>query len=122
MVYQKVGADPLNEYLLRGLNGRQFFYRFGLERMDRWDKHLTGTGLWAPEIELEKVTGAADHFHSIYVATYIHGGLIFDGQSACSLVTHPRFENLLFWFPLVAIAASWRNLQDGRQPSSSASR
>ena len=53
------------------------------------------------------------------------GGLIFDGQSACSLVTHPRFENLILWFPLIAIAALWRNRQDaqtGRQPSSSESR
>jgi O-Antigen ligase len=33
------------------------------------------------------------------------GGLIFDGQSACSLVTHPRFEPLLFWVPLVAASA-----------------
>lgn len=161
VIYEKVGVDPLNEYLLRGLNGRQFFYRFGLERMDRWDKHLAGTGLWAPEIELEKVTGAADHFHSIYVATYIHGGiigglmlaailllgvrralalvragepqwlallayglggLIFDGQSACSLVTHPRFENLILWFPLIAVAARWRSVQAGRQLSSSESR
>jgi hypothetical protein len=53
------------------------------------------------------------------------GGLMFDGQSACSLVTHPRFENLLFWFPLIAIFALWRNEREnhpGRQPSSNPSR
>lgn len=33
------------------------------------------------------------------------GGLLFDGQSACSLVTHPRFEALLLWVPLVAVSA-----------------
>ncbi len=53
------------------------------------------------------------------------GGLLFDGQSACSLVTHPRFENLILWFPLIAVAALWRNRQEHqavRQPSSSESR
>lgn len=53
------------------------------------------------------------------------GGLIFDSQSACSLVTHSRFENLTLWFPVLATAAAWRNrgeIQAGRQLSRSESR
>jgi len=157
--------SPAREYLARGDSGRLNFYRYGMANLDQWDKHLTGAGLWGPEQKLKEVTsGQIDHFHSLFVATYVHGGvigsamllgliglglrrawtlsragepqwfallayglggLLFDGQSACSLVTHPRFENLILWFPLVAIAAAWRNGRDrhaGRQPSSSASR
>lgn len=156
--------SPAKEYLARADSGRLNFYKFGLSCMDSWDKHLTGAGLWGPEIKLKEAMGGIDHLHSLVVATYVHGGvigsavmlclvglglgracilsrhghpewlvmlgfglgaLIFDGQSACSLVTHPRFENLILWFPLVAIAAHWRKeqeRQEARQPSSSASR
>ena len=44
---------------------------------------------------------------------------------ACSLVTHPRFENLILWFPLIAVAAQARTpgeRHEVRQPSSSESR
>lgn len=141
----RLNANPVQELIARADSGRHFFYRLGLAQMDTWDKHLTGAGLWGPETKLEQFTGGGiDHFHSIYVATYVHGGvigaallvailvitlrralhlahrsepewlallafgmggLIFDGQSLCSLVTHPRFENLILWFPIVAIAA-----------------
>jgi len=132
--------------------------------VDSWDKHLTGTGLWAAESVIKNKIAPMDHIHSLMVATYVHGGIIgfalflyltgaslvrgwqllaaggspvfallvyglgallFDGQSACSLVTHPRFENLIYWFPVIAIAAAWRNRtesQAGRHPSSSESR
>jgi O-antigen ligase len=157
--------NPAREYLARGDSGRREIYRLGLATMDRWDKHLTGAGLWRAELELERLTdGGLNHLHSLFVATWVHsgvigfaillalivtgvrralalsrtgqpqwlpmlafglGGLIFDGHSACSLVTHPRFENLLFWFPIIAIAAGWRQLRESqaaRQPSSSESR
>ena len=157
---EKLGHNPLREFIERSDTGRSIFYRKGLGYMDTRDKHLTGAGLWGPDLKLERDIGI-EHFHSIYVATYIHsgiigsallmallalgvrrawvllqhgqpqwlallafglGGLIFDGQSLCSLVTHPRFENLILWFPLVVIAAQWRSLQAGRQLSSSGSR
>jgi O-antigen ligase len=160
---EKINQVPLREMIARKDNGRRLFYQMGLGMMDTWDKHLLGAGMWAPEITLERAIGI-DHFHSIYVATYVHGGivgsalllallalgihralalaqagqphwlallafglgaLIFDGQSLCSLVTHPRFENLILWFPLIGAAAQWRTLREGqaaRQPSSSASR
>ena len=157
--------NPAREYLARSDSGRLAIYRTGLSCLDSWDKHLTGAGLWGPEMKVERETGGRiDHLHSLIVATYVHsgivgsaillgligmgltkswrlaragqpqwlallayglGGLIFDGQSACSLVTHPRFENLILWFPLIAAAALWRNCQDiqtGRQLSSSESR
>ncbi|HWB01731.1 MAG TPA: O-antigen ligase family protein [Verrucomicrobiales bacterium] len=150
--------DPLREYFSRGDSGRASFYRCGIESLDTWDKHLTGAGLWGPELTLEAETGGnINHFHSLFVATYIHSGiigsailaallalavrrastlaragqpqwlvllvyglavLINDGQSACSLVTHARFENLVLWFPLVAIAASWRNGENRREITS----
>ena len=51
------------------------------------------------------------------------GALIMDGQSLCSLVTHPRFESFILWFPLVGAAACASRLQTGGlQPSSSESR
>lgn len=159
--------NPAREYFARADSGRSTFYSIGLSCMDSWDKHITGAGLWGPELKLESLTvDRIDHLHSLFVATYVHGGviglamllmmigpglvkswrlaragepqwlaflayglggLIFDGQSACSLVTHPRFENLILWFPLVAVAARWRNRQEsggqtGRQLSSSESR
>lgn len=144
--------NPLQEYIARSDSGRSDIYRIGFSCLDTWDKHLTGSGLWGPELELERITqGQIDHLHSLIVATYVHGGvigfamllvmiglglvkswrlaragepqwlaflayglggLIFDGQSACSLVTHPRFENLILWFPLIAVAARWRNRQE----------
>jgi hypothetical protein len=149
----RLNANPVQELIARSDSGRRIFYRFGLKQMDTWDKHLTGAGLWGPETKLEEATGGGiDHFHSLYVATYIHGGvigaglllamlgitvrrawllalrgepewlallafgmggLIFDGQSLCSLVTHPRFENLILWLPIVAIAARTGLTQDG---------
>jgi hypothetical protein len=160
---EKINQVPLREMIARKDNGRRLFYQMGLGMVDSWDEHLLGAGMWAPEITLERAIGI-DHFHSLYVATYIHGGiigsvlllallalgtcqvlalaragqpqwlallafglggLIFDGQSLCSLVTHPRFENLILWFPLIGAAAQWRTLREnqaGRQPSSSASR
>jgi len=160
---EKLNEAPLQEMIARKDTGRLTFYRIGLSTVDTWDKHVFGAGLWGPELELERINGL-DHFHSLFVATYIHGGvigsalllalltagvrralalaragqphwlamlafglggLIFDGQSLCSLVTHPRFENLILWFPLIGAAARWRTLQEcqaGRQPSSSASR
>ena len=139
----------VEDYFRRGDSGRANFHRCGFESLDSWDKHLTGTGLWVAEAELEKRSGGhIDHLHSIFVATYVHSGLIglsmlaalllmgfrrawalaragqpvwlvllvcgittliYDGQSACSLRTHARFENLVLWFPLIAIAAVWRN-------------
>lgn len=165
LMLSTLSHNPVREYLARSDSGRYTIYRIGLSCLDSWDKHLTGTGLWAPEQKLKQMTDERiDHFHSLFVATYVHsgiigsamfiaiigmgllkalrlarageprwlallaygiGGLIFDGQSACSLVTHPRFENLILWFPLIAVAALWRNrqeLQTGRQPSSSESR
>ena len=157
---ETLNHDPLQEFIARSSTGRTTFYRMGLAWMDTWDQHLTGAGLWEPELMLEKEVGM-NHFHSLYIATYIHsgiigtamlaamlllalrkalallragepewlallafgmGGLMFDGQSACSLVTHPRFENLILWFPLMAVAARWRSVQTGRQLSSSESR
>ena len=152
----------INEYFARGDSGRLYVYRVGLASLDRWDKIITGAGLWGPERNLKTLTnGVIDHLHSLFVATAVHGGiagtamlltliglgarrawtlsragqpqwfallfygiggLLFDGQSACSLVTHPRFENLILWFPLVAIAAAWKEDQEGRQPSKSESR
>ena len=51
------------------------------------------------------------------------GALIMDGQRLCSLVTHPRFESFILWFPLVGAAACASRLQTGGlQPSSSESR
>jgi hypothetical protein len=150
-----ITGNPLREYIARGDSGRARFHRWGLECLDTWDKHLTGAGLWKPELKLEEHTGGnIDHLHSLFVATYVHGGiigsamllglivtgmrrawalaragqpqwpvlltygltvLIYDGQSACSLATHARFENFILWFPLIAIAASWRNLQGDRK-------
>ncbi len=157
---EKLNQVPLREMIARRDTGRRTFYLEGLQMVDTWDKHLLGAGMWGPEIRLERTLGM-DHFHSLFVATYIHGGavgsllllallycgirralalaragepqwlallafglggLIFDGQSLCSLVTHPRFENLILWFPLVGAAAQWSARQEGRQPSSSASR
>ncbi|HEX2750916.1 MAG TPA: hypothetical protein VHM91_23115 [Verrucomicrobiales bacterium] len=139
----------VQDYFRRGDSGRANFHRCGLECLDSWDKHLTGAGLWVAEAELEKRTGGhIDHLHSVFVATYVHSGLIglsmlallllmgfrrawalaragqpvwlvllvcgittliYDGQSACSLRTHARFENLVLWFPLIVTAAAWRN-------------
>ena len=33
------------------------------------------------------------------------GGLIFDGQTICSLTSNPKFETLILWFPLAAASA-----------------
>ncbi len=165
MVLSTLSSNPAREYIARSDSGRFHFYRIGLSCLDSWDKVITGAGLWEPERIIERETASGiNHMHSLFLATYVHGGiigsamllgliglgvkkswwlaragqpqwlaflayglggLIFDGQSACSLVTHPRFENLIFWFPLIAIAALWQNGQDaqaGRQPSSSESR
>ena len=142
---ETVSSDTLAELLARGDTGRFTFYRSGIAMLDTWPKRLTGVGLWEPDEQLERQTsGAANHFHSLPVATLVHsgaagcllllaaiipgllrawhlmqqgqgewlvllafgfGGLIFDGQSACSLVTHPRFEALLLWVPLTAASA-----------------
>ena len=32
-------------------------------------------------------------------------GLIFDGQTICSLTSNPKFETLILWFPLAAASA-----------------
>ncbi len=152
-----LSGNPAREYLARADSGRLVFYSIALSCIDSWDKHLTGAGLWEPELKIERETWKGiDHIHSLFVATYVHsgivgssmllaligiglakswrlfrtgqpqwlallacglGGLLFDGQSACSLVTHPRFENLILWFPLIAVAALWRN---GEEKSGSA--
>ncbi len=165
IVLSTLSSNPAREYIARSDSGRFHFYRVGLSCLSSWDKVITGAGLWEPERIIERESASVmNHMHSMFLATYIHGGiigsvmlvgliglglkkswwlaragqpqwlaflayglggLIFDGQSACSLVTHPRFENLIFWFPLIAIAALWQNGQDaqaGRQPSSSESR
>jgi hypothetical protein len=165
---ERLGHSPVIEYLARRSNGRVNFYNYGFAMVNSWDKHLFGAGLWGPEMELQEITArqlgssGIDHFHSIYIATYIHGGiigsalflallalgvkraaalvsagqpqwlallafglgaLIMDGQSACSLVTHPRFESFILWFPLVGAAAAWSRIQaGGRQLSSSESK
>ena len=79
---EKLSAVPMEEYLARETSGRTTFYRVGLDQMDRWDKHLTGAGLWGPELKLKEATApilgssGIDHFHSIFLATYIHAGVI----------------------------------------------
>lgn len=149
---------PAREYFARADSGRFHFYRYGLSLLDTWDRKLCGAGLWGPEEKLKaQYEGGIDHFHSLFVATVIHGGLagaglllaiiltglakawrlarsgepgwlillacgagglLFDSQSACSLVTHSRFENLIFWFPLIGAAAAFRT-RDAASPSPS---
>lgn len=147
---------PAREYFARADSGRLHFYRSGIAMLDSWDRHLFGAGLWGPEEKLKTLYNQSiDHFHSLFVATYVHGGvtgvalllailgiglvkawqlaragqphwlillccgaggLLFDSQSACSLVTHSRFENLILWFPLIGAAAAANTRQSTAQP------
>ncbi len=37
------------------------------------------------------------------------GGLLFDGETMCSLASQPRFEALILWFPLVAASSVYQH-------------
>lgn len=78
-------VDALVRGGITGLGVLLFTIAWGLRRA--WRLAVEGEGLW------------------FLLAVFGLGGLLFDGDSAFSLLSIPRFETLLLWVPLVIASA-----------------
>jgi hypothetical protein len=137
--------NPAKEFWQRRDNGRFMLYKAAWQTLDDRSSKIIGIGQWGTDARWRShVSWAPEHLHSIFLATFIHGGtiglflllalilkgfqsakdvaflgdptwlallaygcagLIFDGQTLCSLTSVPRIEPLLIWLPIVASSA-----------------
>lgn len=70
-------AVPAREWLERRDSGRIDIYLAALGAQETWSEKLLGLGLWSSEDRW--MCGLADkpnHLHSIFLASYVHGGWI----------------------------------------------
>jgi hypothetical protein len=89
-------VDALVRGGITGLGALLFVIGWGLQRA--WRLAVEGESLW------------------FLLAVFGLGGLIFDGDSAFSLLSIPRFETLLLWVPLV-IASARLQASRGHHPT-----
>ena len=54
-----------------------------------------------------RAAGLARAGDATWLALLAHGcgGLLFDGETLCSLASQPKFESLILWFPLIVTSA-----------------
>ncbi len=70
-------ASPGSEFQSRMDSGRFGFYRAGLRGMNSWEVHLFGRGMWVGEKQMcRELNSAYTHFHSLFVSTYVHSGIV----------------------------------------------
>lgn len=72
-----LATSPVTHLIERGDGGRITLYKHLYERMDGLKEILIGKGLWANNSATKDQVGwsVAFHPHSIYMATFYHGGL-----------------------------------------------
>ena len=137
--------NPAKEFWQRRDNGRFMLYKAAWQTLDDPSSKILGIGQWGTDERWRShVSWTPEHLHSIFLATFIHGGVIgflllmtlmlkgfqsakdvayhgdptwlallvygcaglmFDGQTLCSLTSVPRIEPLLIWLPIVASSA-----------------
>lgn len=104
------GIAPLQQFVLRGDSGRFAIYSAVWCRMQDACSFVLGHGLFARETLPEDEAGSmAFHAHSMYVATFYHGGvfgllllfaILFTGLRRAWLCLHHRQEPV--WLALLA--------------------
>ena len=140
-----VVRNPVREFVERQDSGRFGIYRAGMASLGKPTEIIFGLGQWGTDERWERLLHwKVEHLHSVFLATFIHGGvvglvllglvlwrgfrsaawlakqgretwivvlvfgcsgLVFDGQTLTSLLSVPRMEPLLVWFPMVVAAS-----------------
>ena len=97
-------TSPVTELIERGDGGRITLYKHLVSRMDGATEFLLGKGLWANNSATQEEVGwsVAFHPHSIYMATFYHGGL-----------TALLMTLALIGFSLVRAVSVFRHTGDG---------
>lgn len=97
-------TSPVTELIERGDGGRITLYKHLFARMDGATEILLGKGLWANSTATKDEVGwsVAFHPHSIYMATFYHGGLVGLAMTAS-----------LLGFSLVRAVSVFRHTGDG---------